>query len=234
MMTIDLNGWYLRNGVHEGEFCVGPEHPAMENLAISFLEGRSTKRVLEIGYQSGGFAIPIITQLAKFPGFHYTGIDNLEFHSNRPGGWNLSHLSSCLDEFEVPKTAYDFHTGDAKEFLARCREKYDLILIDHLKALYVRELRAILQRKLVQPTGCLLLHDVNKRADQAWEDCKKWCQCFHCSWTVHDDVASGLAVVISENGYRSRGVWQERCCAVEDFMSKVSRRFTNVSRMIGQ
>lgn len=225
MNVMELHEWYLRNGVQDGEFCLGPEHPAMEDIAITLLEKRPTKRILEIGYQSGGFAIPVIAHFAQSPGFQYTGIDNLEFHASRPGGWEFSHLGECLDEIGVPRDVYQFHTGDAKEFLTECTDKYDIILIDHLKALYVRELRVVLQHKLIDPEGFILLHDVNKRASQAWNDCKKWCQCFGCTWAIHDEVASGLAVVKSPSGYSSKGFWQERLCVVEDFTRKVARRF---------
>ena len=224
MTIVELRDWYLRNGVNEGEFCIGPEHPAMENLAIQLLEKKPQKRVLEIGYQSGGFAIPVISKFGRIPGFHYTGIDNLQFHGNWQGGWNLSLLTKCLDEHEIPRTAYEFQQGDAKHFLCQCAEKYDLILIDHLKSLYVRELKTILQKKLIQPSGHILLHDVTKRAKQAWSDCKKWCESFGGTWEVHDEVASGLAVVVSGNGYRSKGLMFEKYLEIKGSILKVSRR----------
>lgn len=45
----DLIHYYLSKGITHEQFWIGPEHPALELLALEFLCGRESKFVLEIG-----------------------------------------------------------------------------------------------------------------------------------------------------------------------------------------
>jgi hypothetical protein len=59
-----LQQYYASLGLPEAAWLVGPEHPAIEELALAVLATTRGARILEVGVQSGGFAVPVI--LATF------------------------------------------------------------------------------------------------------------------------------------------------------------------------
>jgi hypothetical protein len=74
-----LAEYYTGLGYHPERWHIGPEHPHLEDYAIRLISQLPRGRVLEIGYQSGGFAVPLIMALQNHPGFSYVGIDNGQY-----------------------------------------------------------------------------------------------------------------------------------------------------------
>lgn len=196
---------FRQAGLAASDIHIGPEHPAIEQQAIGLLAGRPRKRVLEIGYQSGAFAVPVILAHGHDAAFDYTGIDSMAFNASIGSKWTPDIVRDYLVSRGIPASRFRFLLGDAAVFLRDAAESFDLILIDHLKALYARELRTILKRRLIRPDGVILLHDVSRRARQAWADCGRWCHCYQCEAEIDETVTSGLAVVRSAQGFKSRG-----------------------------
>ena len=76
---------YQKEGVPDDAWHIGPEHPALERAALEVLETLVGRHVVEIGFQAGGFAVPIIFALHRDPRFRYVGVDNLAYtNSVRP------------------------------------------------------------------------------------------------------------------------------------------------------
>ena len=76
-----------------------------------------------------------------------------------------------------------------------CQIRFDLILIDHLKSLYPRELRTILARELLAEDGVILLHDVLHKAATPWDRCTRLCTRFGYSWELYPEIPAGAALV---------------------------------------
>jgi hypothetical protein len=87
-----LAEYYARSGLAAGSWLVGPEHPALEALGIRLLSNTASARILELGVQSGGFAVPVILSCAHREGFAYTGVDNLAYTNAVP----LHHIADYL------------------------------------------------------------------------------------------------------------------------------------------
>ncbi|MEE9611612.1 MAG: class I SAM-dependent methyltransferase [Desulfatiglandales bacterium] len=193
----DLTHYYLSKGIAREHFWIGPEHPALEQLALGSLcdRDRESKLVLEIGYQAGGFAVPVIRELYDEEGFHYTGIDNLSYRNAVSGRL----ISDFLGEQGLSSEKYQFLVGDASEFLMATRKKFDLILIDHLKALYLRELRIIITHQLLAEGGVIILHDVLQKAADPWKKCKKLCARLGYNWELHPEINAGAAVISAKS-----------------------------------
>src|SRR5688572_2578069 len=79
-----LQQYYASLGLPEEAWHVGPEHPAIEELGLAVLSTTRGARILEVGVQSGGFAVPVILASYTQVGFSYTGVDNLEYTNAVP------------------------------------------------------------------------------------------------------------------------------------------------------
>lgn len=191
MSHSDLIQYYLSKGIRQEQFWIGSEHPALELLALEFLCGRESKFVLEVGYQAGGFAVPVIRELYDEEGFHYTGIDNLSYRN----AVNGQLIADFLGEQGMSSEKYQFLVGDASELLMATRKKFDLILVDHLKALYLRELRLIIAHQLLAEGGMIILHDVLQKAADPWDKCARLCKRMGYAWELHPEIPSGAAVI---------------------------------------
>lgn len=186
-----LADFYEALGYPKSRWHIGPEHPSLETYAIRLLESLPNARVLEVGYQAGGFAVPIIVGLQHHPRFEYVGIDNLAY-ANAVNG---DVIARFLQDQGVT-AHYSFAVGDAQRFLRRLPPRpFDLVLIDHYKPLYPHGFLTILQRHLVRPGGYVLFHDVLGRARDVWKDCAVICRRYGCSWRVVAEIPEGLAVV---------------------------------------
>jgi predicted O-methyltransferase YrrM len=192
----ELARYYAEHGLDRSQFWFGAEHPALEQAALRLLSGRTSCRVLEIGYQAGGFAVPIVIGLHRLPGFHYTGLDSRAY----PNAVSRELLGGYLSGRGVPEDRMRLLTVDAWDFLMTCGEAFDLVLIDHVKGLYPRELETLLARRLVTAGGVILLHDVLEKAAEAWVQCARLCTKFHCGWRIDEGVPAGLAIVSVANG----------------------------------
>lgn len=186
-----LVSFYASRGLGRDRFWLGDEHPALERAALELLAGSPSMRVLEVGYQAGGFAAPVLEALHTEPGFHYTGLDSLVYQNAVPPGL----LAEYLLERDVARDRFELVTSDAWDFLMTTSERFDLVLVDHVKGLYRRDLETILARGLVAGGGVILLHDVLAKAAAAWVDCVKVAERYGCSWEIRADVPAGLAIV---------------------------------------
>jgi SAM-dependent methyltransferase len=187
-----LARYYLDRGLSEDQFCLGEEHPGLENLALALLRESDSRRVLEIGYQSGGFAVPLILELNETVGFRYVGLDNFAY----PNAVETDVVRDFLAEANTDRRQnFEFRQISAGRFLMHCREQFDLILIDHVKKLYPRTLLLIFARRLVAPEGVILLHDVLGCAAGPWRRCIAICSTFGYCWEIVDDVPGGVAII---------------------------------------
>src|SRR5262245_55480788 len=127
---------YQNEGLPDEAWHIGPEHPALERAALEVLETLVGRHIVEIGFQAGGFAVPIIFALYRDPRFRYVGVDNLAYtKSVRP---------DAIERFLRPRVTpgcYEFIESDSTRFL-KTREpaSVDLVLLDHFKPLYERDL----------------------------------------------------------------------------------------------
>jgi len=188
---VTLAEYYRGLGYTPDKWHIGQEHPHLENVAIRLLKQLRTARVLEIGYQAGGFAVPLILEMQERPDFLYVGIDNGAYP-------NAVHPLVIVNYLKLQKVTCDFnfHRGDAKEVLGRLApQEFDLILVDHYKPLYFREFYEIASKGLIAPGGYILFHDVFEKAEKAWKECKLICWAFGFSWQIVDIVPGGLGVV---------------------------------------
>ena len=193
-----LQEYYEDLGLPDSHWHIGPEHPALENYALRLLADLPQARVLEVGYQSGGFAVPVILAMQDRPGFEYLGIDSLDYDNSVDG----STIARFLRDQGITE-GYDFAAGDAGQYLRKLSHRqFDLILVDHYKPLYARELLIILRHRLISPGGYILFHDVLGEASGAWKDCARVCDAYGYVWSIAQDVPEGLALVRQDREVR--------------------------------
>ena len=186
-----LAEYYANLGYPKARWHIGGEHPSLEQYAVRLLESLPSARVLEVGYQSGGFAVPVILAMRERPDFAYVGIDSLGYSTAIDG----TVIARYLEEQGVT-AGYEFLVGDARECLAKLRgREFDLILVDHHKPLYPRELRAIVRGGFVSAHGSILVHDVLGKAQGVWPDCALIVRAYGFGVSIVDAVPDGLAVV---------------------------------------
>jgi len=185
-----LQEYYADLGLVEDAWHVGPEHPGLEELGISLLD-HGKARILEIGVQSGGFAVPVILATAGRPGFSYVGVDNLEYTNAVP----LRLVAGYLALHGVTENV-EFFEGDSARVLAQVRpDSFDLILIDHYKPKYPLDLFTVCERGLLSQNGRIVLHDVLTHAAPDWKVCERVCRAFGYEWRINAQVSQGAAVV---------------------------------------
>jgi hypothetical protein len=186
-----LAGHYRREGLAEEAWNVGPEHPALEQAALDALRSLDSHRVLEIGFQAGGFAVPVILALHRDPSFHYIGVDNLAYRN----AVQPSTIDALLRPLVNP-SCYQFVVGGSSAFLRTLpAHSIDLALLDHFKPLYERDLLLLCRRRSIRPGGAILLHDVRAGAARAWRDCQHLVRTFNLTVDMRDDVPAGLAIL---------------------------------------
>ncbi len=186
-----LAEFYRAEGLSDDVWHVGAEHPSLENAALEILEEMTSCRILEVGVQSGGFAVPVVLAVAARRAFAYSGIDNLQFTNAVP----LRLIESFLRHSGVTGPLR-FVEGDSTTELFRATpDSYDLILLDHYKPKYPLDLYLVFSRKLLSRGGIVLLHDVLTHAAPDWKICQQVCEAFGYVWTVRADVSQGLAIV---------------------------------------
>jgi hypothetical protein len=188
---VTLAEYYRALGYTSDRWHIGQEHPYLEDFAIRLLRQLSRARVLEIGYQAGGFAVPIILEMQEHPDFLYVGIDNGAY----PNAVDPLVITDYLKLQQIT-CDFSFRHGDAKEVLSRLApQEFDLILVDHYKPFYFREFYEIASKGWIAPGGYILFHDVLEKAEAAWKECKVVCQAFGFTWQIVRDVPGGLALV---------------------------------------
>jgi predicted O-methyltransferase YrrM len=185
-----LRAYFRGLGLPEAAWHIGPEHPALEELALGLL-ARTARRVLELGVQSGGFAVPVVLASGHRPGFRYVGVDNLAYANAVPLGLIAEYLAlhGLADRAR-------FVEGDSSAVLrAAAPDSYDLILLDHDKPKYPLDLHRICARHVLSADGAVLLHDVLTHAAAAWRVCERVCRAFGYEWTIDAGVSQGVAIV---------------------------------------
>jgi predicted O-methyltransferase YrrM len=189
----ELAAYYAALGYPTSRWHIGAEHPLLEEYAIRLLATLPCARVLEIGYQAGGFAVPLILAMHTRPDFAYVGVDSMAYGSAVDG----PTIGRYVSERGV-SGGYEFVERDAGAFLRDVSPMFDLILIDHDKRLYPRDLRTVLRRNLVSPSGVVLLHDVLGKARRVWHDCVAIARNYGWSPELVVEVPEGLAVLRRE------------------------------------
>ncbi len=188
---MSLAEYYAALGYTSDQWHIGLEHPYLENYALRLIERFPRARVLEIGYQAGGFAVPVILRMKNRPDFVYVGIDNGAYANSV----DSSVIADYLRSYQVA-CQYTFYNGDAGKILPRLvPQGFDLILVDHHEPLYPREFYTIVSRGLIVSGGVVLFHDVFQKAEKAWKECELICRAFGFSSQIVDDIPGGLAVV---------------------------------------
>jgi predicted O-methyltransferase YrrM len=186
-----LEDYYARLGLPPDAWHVGPEHPSLEELGVRLLGVTRQARILEIGVQSGGFAVPVILEMANRAGFSYTGVDSLDYTNAVP----LKLVAGYLASRGVTEHLR-FIEGDSTAALRTLAARsYDLILLDHYKPKYPLDLFEICARDLLSGDGAIVLHDTMAHAAAAWKVCERVCRAFGYRWTMDTDVVNGAAIV---------------------------------------
>jgi len=70
---VTLAEYYTSLGYTPEVWHIGQEHRHLENFALCLLKQLPRVRVLEIGYQTGGFAVPVILEMQERPDFCTSG-----------------------------------------------------------------------------------------------------------------------------------------------------------------
>jgi hypothetical protein len=175
----------------EDAWHVGPEHPSLEDLGLALLASSPRARILEIGVQSGGFAVPVILASARRPEFSYLGVDNRQYTNAVP----LTLITDYLALHGITQHVR-FNEDDSSRVLKAAKAfSFDLILLDHYKPKYATDLYQICARGLVSEDGVIVLHDVLTHAASEWKVCQRVCRAFGYTWTVDASVCQGAAIV---------------------------------------
>lgn len=204
-----LQEYYASLGLPEAAWHVGPEHPSLEELALRLLATTRQARILEIGVQSGGFAVPVVLATAHRRGFAYTGIDSLDYTNAVP----LRLIADYLAARGVTQHLRFMESDSTAALRALPPDSYDLILLDHYKPKYPVDLFEVLQRRLLNAGGAIVAHDVLAHAARDWQVCERVCRAFGYEWTIDTGVVNGAAIVRpgSQSPHRVRiaGAWLE-------------------------
>lgn len=192
-----LQQYYTSLGMPEDAWHVGPEHPSLEELAISLLSTTQQARILEVGVQSGGFAVPVVLAAAGRSGFAYTGIDSLDYTNAVP----LRLVDDYLRERGVTRNLRFIESDSTQALRTLPARSFDLILLDHYKPKYSLDLFEVCSRDLLGDDGVILLHDVLAHAAAPWRVCERVCRAFGYTWTIDSVVFQGAALV-RRNGAR--------------------------------
>lgn len=186
-----LQQYYASLGLADDAWHVGPEHPALEELGLAVLATTRRPRILELGVQAGGFAVPVILAAAGREGFSYTGVDNLEYTNAVP----LRLVADYLALHGVHENV-SFIQGDAGAVLRRAKPNaFDVVLLDHYKPKYPVDLLQVCKRELLAEDGAIILHDVLTHAASEWAVCARVCRAFGYEWTIDRAIPQGAAIV---------------------------------------
>lgn len=189
--AVSLQQYYARLGLPEEAWHIGPEHPSIENLAIRLLATTRQARILEVGVQSGGFAVPVILSSAHRAGFSYTGVDSLDYTNAVP----LRLIAEYLATRGITQNLRFIESDSTAALRTLVAHSFDLILLDHYKPKYPLDLYEVCARDLLNADGVIVLHDVLGHAASEWDTCERVCRAFGYEWTIDSDVVNGAAVI---------------------------------------
>ena len=139
------------------------------------------------------------------------GVDNLAY-TNSVG-------PATIKEFlrpRVPPGCYEFVQSDSTRFLKTLAPGSvdSLVLPDHFKPLYERDLLVLCRRGIVRPGGVILLHDVLSGAAKAWRNCDHLVRTFELAVDLRAEVPAGLAILRIPHGAVPRRLRMMRSCAI--------------------
>ena len=166
MSPTTLQDYYQNLGLPEEAWHIGPEHPGLEQFALRILATLAQARTLELGVQSGGLAVPLISGAAGRPDFSYTGVDSLEY----PNAVPLRLIADYLTQAGITAPARFIESDSTRVLRTASPSSYDLI----------SELAA---------------HDVLAGAKADWRVCEDVCRAFGYTWTIDASVLQGVAIV---------------------------------------
>jgi predicted O-methyltransferase YrrM len=221
---------YRNEGVPDDGWHIGPEHPALERAALEVLETLVGRHVVEIGFQAGGFSVPIIFALHRDPRFRYVGVDNLAYtNSVRP---------ATIEAFLRPRVTpgcYEFVQSDSTRLLKTLAPaSVDLVLLDHFKPFYERDLLVLCRRGIVKPGGVILLHDVLSGAAKAWRNCDHLVRTFELAVDLRAEVPAGLAILRIPHGAVPRRLSVMRSSAITTGRAAFDDAILHTRRAIGR
>jgi predicted O-methyltransferase YrrM len=159
-----LEEYYRSLGLAEHAWHIGPEHPSLEELALALLETTNEARVLEVGVQAGGFAVPVVLALSGRTGFSYTGIDSLDY----PNAVPLRVIAGYFSQHGVTRNLRFIESDSTAALRGLPGESFDLILLDHYKPKYPLDFFHVCARGLISGDGAIVLHDVLGHAAGPW------------------------------------------------------------------
>jgi predicted O-methyltransferase YrrM len=187
----DLAQYYRDLGLPEESWHVGPEHPSLNELGIRLVAATKKRRILEIGVQSGGFAVPVILSVAQAGSFSYVGVDNREYTNAVP----LQLIADYLKLYGITH-GVRFIEGDSTTVLRTAeRHAFDFILLDHYKPKYPFDLLHIFRRDLLSDDGVIVLHDVLTHAAREWEVCTRLGRAFGYTSRIDRTVVQGAGII---------------------------------------
>jgi predicted O-methyltransferase YrrM len=157
-------------------------------------------RILEIGVQSGGFAVPVILAAHHGREFSYTGVDNREYTNAVP----LQLISDYLRLHDVSQGIRLIEGDSTAVIRASPPSSFDLILMDHYKPKYSYDLLHLFERDLLSDDGAVVLHDVLTHARRQWRVCERLCSAFGYSARVDPDVVQGAGIIQRRDALASR------------------------------
>jgi len=191
MSPTTLQDYYQNLGLPEEAWHIGPEHPGLEQFALRILATLAQARTLELGVQSGGLAVPLISGAAGRPDFSYTGVDSLEY----PNAVPLRLIADYLTQAGITAPARFIESDSTRVLRTASPSSYDLIIFDHYKPKYPIDLDLVFERNVLGPGGVILLHDVLAGAKADWRVCEDVCRAFGYTWTIDASVLQGVAIV---------------------------------------
>src|SRR5262249_28867011 len=148
-------------------------------------------RMLEVGVQAGGFAVPGIVALHTRPTFTYTGVDKLLYTNAVP----LRYVESYLRRVRVTPPL-PFVEGDSTTVVRPPGpHSLDFVLLDHYKPKYPVDLLHICANGALSAHGTIVLHDVLTHAAPDWPICEAICRAYGYRWWIDSDVSQGAAIV---------------------------------------
>jgi predicted O-methyltransferase YrrM len=134
-----------------GRSCwIGPEHPAYAFCLDRLVRFIKPKRVLEVGFQSGGSAWGLLNSLP--PDSTFFAVDN-EDSEHAVGAWE--DFRTVIRHPGARYCKADIHW--LIPLLGR--KPYDLIHLDHYKQDYLPTLKALMERGLIGECTVVAMHD---------------------------------------------------------------------------
>jgi predicted O-methyltransferase YrrM len=187
----DLQQYYRDLGLADDGWHLGPEHPSLEQLGVALVTATKKRRILEIGVQAGGFAVPVILAVAQQTNFSYLGVDNREYTNAVP----LKLVADYLRRHGVTEGVRLVEADSTTVLRTAERGAFDLILMDHYKPKYPFDLLHIFRRDLLSDDGAIVLHDVLAHAAREWAICTRLSRAYGYTSVIDATVFQGAGII---------------------------------------